>query len=148
MLTIKILGSGCQNCQNLASLAAQAVNSLSIDAKIEKVGLLGTRFTMEDGFYALRLANFGLATVTPSLQERMRMDEIIYNELCQGKIQPESKAEVIEMIHALKDQGAEAILLACTELGMLIGRQDSSIPVYDTMHLHAQEAVRQSLIFD
>lgn len=127
---------------------ADAAARVLVDAKIEKVGLLGTCFTMEDGFYASRLGNFGLVTLTPSSQERVRMDEIIYNELCQGKIQPESKAEVITMIHALKEQGAQAILLGCTELGMLIGQPDSPIPVYDTALLHAQEAVRQSLLVD
>ena len=86
----------------------------------QKIGLLGTRFTMEDGFYASRLKEFSLSILTPSPQERNRMDEIIYDELCQGKVIPASKTEVLNMMQHLQMQGAQAILLGCTELGMLI----------------------------
>lgn len=124
---------------------ADAAARLLVEANIQKVGLLGTRFTMEDGFYASRLKEFGLSVLTPSLQERNRMDEIIYNELCQGKVIPASKTEVLNMMQHLQMQGAQAILLGCTELGMLIEQKDCAIPVYDTTVLHAREAVRQSL---
>ena len=115
-------------------------------SEFEKIGLLGTKFTMEDGFYSSRLSEkFGLKVLTPELQDRKLMDNIIYKELCLGKCCPESKNEVIRMIKSLQQKGAEAILLGCTELGMLIKTEDASIPLYDTTLLHANEAVRLSL---
>jgi|GEM_PF-1361883 len=80
------------------------------------------------------------------LEERIRMDTLIYQELCRGKVLPRSKAEAKRMMQDLKNAGAEAILLACTELGMLVQEEDAVIPIYDTALLHAQEAVRISLL--
>jgi aspartate racemase len=114
--------------------------------KIDKIGLLGTKFTMEDGFYASRLENkFGLEVVVPHLSDRNLVDRIIYQELCQGKVLPESKKDMIRIIHALQHDGAEAVLLGCTELGMILKSEDAKIPVYDTTLMHAQEAVNMSL---
>jgi aspartate racemase len=125
---------------------ADATGSELSNKGIEKVGLLGTQFTMEDGFYASRLSEkFGLEVLTPGIQDRKLMDSIIYNELCVGVISLESKKEVIRMIESLQQNGAEAVLLGCTELGMLIKKDDSSIPVYDTTLLHANQAVNISL---
>ncbi len=124
---------------------ADAAGRVLVQSKIQKVGLLGTRFTMEDGFYASRLERFGLSVITPPSLEFQHMDEIIYDELCQGTVVAKSKAELIRMIRELKEQGAEAVLLGCTELGMIIGQKESPIPVFDTTLLHAQEAVRRSL---
>lgn len=112
---------------------------------IKKIGLLGTQFTMEDGFYASRLEDkFGLKVLLPILADRKSIDQIIYNELCQGKLLPKSKKQLIHIIQTLHKEGAGAVLLGCTELGMLISQEDVNIPVYDTTVLHANEAARQS----
>lgn len=113
---------------------------------IQKVGLLGTQFTMEDGFYAQRLENkFGLEVVVPFEEDRKRIDAIIYNELCQGKVSFESKQELIQIIRNLSERGVEAVLLGCTELGMLVRSEDIDVPIYDTTLLHASEAVQLAL---
>lgn len=125
---------------------ADAAGKKLLANKVKKVGLLGTQFTMEDGFYSSRLnEKFGLQVVTPKSSDRKFMDNIIYNELCLGKVSLESKNEVLRMIKDLQNNGAEAILLGCTELGMLIKEEDSSIPIYDTTLLHAKTAVEMSL---
>lgn len=114
--------------------------------QVKKVGLLGTQFTMEDGFYVQRLADkFGIETIIPSLEERRVMDRIIYHELCQGKISSVSKKNLLDMIQNLMEEGVQAILLGCTELGLLVNRQDATIPIYDTTLLHAEHAVNMSV---
>jgi aspartate racemase len=125
---------------------ADAAGRMLGDNKVRKIGLLGTKFTMEDGFYASRLkSKFGLEVIVPSLSDRNRLDGIIYNELCQGKVLAKSKEEMVRMIKQLQAEGAEAILLGCTELGMIVAAEDASIPVYDTTLLHAKEAVNLSI---
>ncbi len=124
---------------------ADAAGSVLSKSQVQKIGLLGTQFTMEDGFYASRLQKkFNLQVITPELFDRQRIDQIIYNELCQGKVLPASKKEMIRIIQALQNKGAEAVLLGCTELGMLINPADATIPIYDTTLLHANEAARIS----
>ena len=124
---------------------ADAAGRVLCESKIRKIGLLGTKFTMEDGFYASRLeGRFGLEVIVPNLSDRNLLDGIIYNELCQGKTLAQSKDEMIRMIKQLQVEGAEAVLLGCTELGMLISANDADIPIYDTTLLHATEAVNLS----
>jgi aspartate racemase len=126
---------------------ADASGKVLMENKIHKIGLLGTRFTMEDGFYASRLeGKFGLGVIVPNASDRNRVDHIIYDELCHGKILVSSKNELIRIIQALHNDGAEAVLLGCTELGMVITAEDAVIPVYDTTLLHAKEAVTLSLL--
>jgi aspartate racemase len=125
---------------------ADAAGNKLMSCGIKKIGLLGTQFTMEDGFYASRLSEkYGLEVITPARQDRKLLDQIIYRELCLGKVSPDSKKEVIRMIEFLQKEGAEAVLLGCTELGMLIKKEDASVPVYDTTLLHVSEAVNMSL---
>jgi len=125
---------------------ADAAGGVLTKRGICKIGLLGTRFTMEDGFYSDRLQQkFGLKVVLPKAENRIRMDQIIYNELCQGKILSTSKSEVVQMIKEMQHFGAEAILLGCTELGMLISAKDAIIPIFDTTQLHVQISVQMSL---
>lgn len=125
---------------------ADAAGKELVRQNIQKIGLLGTQFTMEDGFYASRLKDrFDLDVLVPDLTDRQETDRIIYQELCQGKITSSAKQTLIQIIQSLQEKGAEAILLGCTELGLLITQQDASIPVYDTTVLHVQEAVRQAL---
>jgi aspartate racemase len=125
---------------------ADAAGKKLSNTQIKKIGLLGTLFTMRDGFYASRLKDkFGLEVIVPDLNNCKKMDNIIYHELCLGKVLPSSKKEAIDMIQDLQNKGAESILLACTELGMLLGKKDVNIPLYDTALLHVEETVNFSL---
>ena len=116
------------------------------DNHIQKVGLLGTQLTMEDGFYASRLTNkFGLEVIVPCKEDRIILNSIIYDELSQGKISPESKQKLIRIIQDLSQEGAEAVLLGCTELGMFVNEDDIDVSLYDTTLLHANEAAARSV---
>jgi aspartate racemase len=111
-------------------------------ANIKKIGLLGTQFTMEEGFYADRLENkFGLQVIIPTLKEREAIDKIIYNELCVGIINLESKKLLKKTIQSMIQSGAEGTLLGCTELGIIIKPEDAPVAILDTTVLHAETAV-------
>jgi len=125
---------------------ADAAADILLHAKIKKVGLLGTQFTMEEGFYAKRLQNkYGLEVIVPPSNDRKSIDNIIYNELCVGKLIEDSRFKLSAMMTSLVNAGAEGILLGCTELGMLVQPNDSSVPIFDTTVLHAHYAVKLSL---
>lgn len=110
---------------------------------IQTVGLLGTAFTMEQDFYRRRLeAHFGLQVVIPSKSERRQVHRIIYEELCQGQIQESSRQAYLEVINALAGRGAQAVILGCTEIGLLISQKDTAVKLYDTTSLHVDQAVR------
>ncbi|MCD8511991.1 MAG: aspartate/glutamate racemase family protein [Nitrincola sp.] len=113
--------------------------------KIKRVGLLGTRFTMEQTFYRERLEHQGIQVIIPNDVQRVRVHTVIYNELCLGKINNESKQDYLEIVRSLKDQGAEGVILGCTEIGLLIQRSDTDVTLYDTTEIHAQEAVNVAL---
>lgn len=106
--------------------------------QVSKVGLLGTRFTMEQAFYRERLQAGGLTVLTPALPARQQLHDIIYQELCQGKVREASKAVCLNMIQRLHEQGADAILLGCTEIGMLVKPADTQVTVLDTTTIHAE----------
>jgi aspartate racemase len=113
---------------------------------ISTIGLLGTRFTMEEDFYRLRLAEkYGLKVIVPNAQDRQIVDRIIFTELCMGKVNNESRDEYIRVMNELNDLGAEAILLGCTEIAMLVTSEHTNIPLFDTTAIHAEKAVRFSL---
>jgi aspartate racemase len=113
---------------------------------IKKIGLIGTQFTMEEGFYANRLENkFGLQVITPTLKEREAIDKIIYNELCVGIINSESKRLLKKAIQSMIQTGAEGVLLGCTELGIIIRPEDVPVTIIDTTVLHAETAVSLAL---
>jgi aspartate racemase len=105
--------------------------------------LLGTRFTMEMGFYRDRLAARGIEALIPEETDRVRLHAIIYDELCRAVISPASKAEVLAMI--AKASGADAVIFACTEIGLLLSPEDLFLPVVDTAIVHAQAGVDFSL---
>jgi aspartate racemase len=114
---------------------------------LKRVALLGTRFTMEKPFYRDYLKQyFGIDCVTPSAPQRDQVHQIIYDELCAGKIHAHSRDAYKAIIHDLQTQGAQAVILGCTEIGLLISENDVAIPVIDTTLLHAQELARLSLI--
>ncbi|MCS3407745.1 aspartate/glutamate racemase family protein [Serratia sp. AKBS12] len=113
---------------------------------IRRVGLLGTRFTMEQDFYRGRLqARFGIEVVTPVSADRDIIHRIIYDELCLGKINASSRDEYRRIIGNLELQGAQGIIFGCTEIGLLVGAQDASVPVFDTTAIHARAAAQYAL---
>lgn len=115
-------------------------------AGVSTVGLLGTRFTMEQAFYKERLEEkFGLRVLTPAESDRQVVHRIIYDELCLGQICDESRQEYRRIIAALVEQGAEAVILGCTEISLLVGPADASVPLFDTTALHARHAADAAL---
>uniref|UniRef100_UPI003BAA7FF5 aspartate/glutamate racemase family protein n=1 Tax=Alteromonas abrolhosensis TaxID=1892904 RepID=UPI003BAA7FF5 len=110
--------------------------------KVKKVGLLGTRFTMEQTFYTSRLEDvFNIEVVTPNAQQRDIVHNIIYEELCKGVICIESRNAYIEIINALAAEGAEGIILGCTEIALLVQQHHTKVRLYDTTAIHAAAAV-------
>lgn len=117
------------------------------EAGIGKVALLGTKYTMEQGFYKNRLRDrYGLEVVTPDADERDYINNVIFDELCAGTIKPESRARFVEIIERLvREEGAEGVILGCTEIPLLVGQEDVSVPAFDTTRLHAEAAVEFAL---
>ena len=118
-------------------------------AGLSTVGLLGTRFTMEQAFYRDRLhERHGLQVLIPAPADRAIVHRVIYEELCLGKILPESRSEYRRIMAALIEQGAQGIILGCTEVSLLVGQPDSAVPLFDTTRLHAQGAADWALAAD
>ena len=148
-------------CTNTMHLMAEAVaESVDIpllhivDATAEDiltrgqntVGLLGTRFTMEQDFYKGRLlAKHGIDVLIPDEEERKTIHGILYNELCLGEIRKTSQDDFRRIIESLQERGAEGIILGCTEIPLLVDQADYDLPLYDTTALHARAAVTQAL---
>lgn len=113
---------------------------------ITRVGLLGTRFTMEQDFYKARVLDaFGIEVVVPSDAERETVHRIIFDELCQGHINDGSRQRYLEIIDRLHQQGAQAVILGCTEIALLVEQAHTHVPLYDTTALHASRAVARAL---
>jgi len=127
---------------HIADAAAKAIKARGL----RKVGLLGTRFTMEENFYRGRLAEkYGLEVLIPDEKDRAIVHHVIYEELVLGKIVPASKLEYQRIIENLIQQGAEGIILGCTEIGLLVKDEDSRVPLFDTTSIHALAAVEMAL---
>ena len=115
-------------------------------AGFSKVGLLGTRFTMEEDFYRERLTRqHGLEVLIPGPADRALIHRVIYEELCLGQINPASRLEFRSIIAQMVAKGAQAIILGCTEISLLVSAQDSPVPLLDTTSIHAQAAVELAL---
>ena len=112
---------------------------------IRTVGLLGTKYTMEQDFYKERLIARGMQVLVPGAPQRERLNAIIYDELCLGIIRQESKDYYLEALAALHAQGAEAVILGCTEIELLISQADSAVRLFDTTYIHAEEAALRAL---
>ena len=113
---------------------------------IQKIALLGTRFTMEENFYKGRLIEkYGLEVIIPGSEDMEIIHRIIYDELCAGVIQPDSKQQYADIIQRLAKEGAEGIILGCTEIGLLVKQEDSPVPLFDTTEIHARAAVKYAL---
>lgn len=113
--------------------------------KIEKVGLLGTEYTMKQDFYKERIIASGITVSIPTDEEMSQVNTIIFEELCQGKILPESKQAFLQIIEHLVTDGAQGIILGCTEIGLLIQQKDVTTPIFDTTEIHCQAAVQYAL---
>jgi aspartate racemase len=115
-------------------------------AGLRRVGLLGTRFTMEQPFYRERLErHHGIQVLVPDEAERAEVHRVIYAELCLGVVREESRQAYRQVIARLVAQGAEAVILGCTEIGLLLGEADASVPLFDTCLLHARAAADEAL---
>ncbi|MBT5221032.1 MAG: aspartate/glutamate racemase family protein [Woeseia sp.] len=124
---------------------ADATASRIIAAGYSKVGLLGTRFTMEEKFYSGRLEQLGLEVLTPNEADRILIHRVIYEELCMGEIRDDSRRDFVSIIDRLSDAGAECVVEGCTEITMLVGPDDVRVPLFDTTAIHAEEAVAMAL---
>lgn len=114
----------------------------AIKAKgLRKIAVLGTAFTMQDPFYRNGLSERGIEAITPDLTAQAELHRIIFDELCRGKFLPESKAFYLNIIDQLAAQGAEGVILGCTEIGLLVQQADHALPFFDTAQIHSQAAV-------
>lgn len=114
-------------------------------AAVTSVGLLGTRYTMEQNFYRDRLKSSGIDVEVPEQADRDLIHRVIYEELAAGKTSADSKQALTRIMEGLAQRGADGIVLGCTELGMLVGPQDASVPVFDTTVIHSESAVDRAL---
>ncbi|MCG9546857.1 aspartate/glutamate racemase family protein [Vibrio harveyi] len=129
----------------LVHIADATAEQLVVDG-IRKVGLLGTRFTMEQDFYKQRLIDkFGVDVVVPSSDDQTIVHDVIYNELCKGEVHDDSRQHYLTIIEKLVEQGAEAVILGCTEIAMLVESQHTDVKLYDTTEIHAKAAVEKAL---
>ena len=112
---------------------------------IDRVGLLGTKYTMEQDFYKRRLVDRGIEVLIPDDDARRRMNEIVYEELCLGTLLPASRDFVLGVIEAFRDRGAGGVILGCTEIGLLVRREDTTCPLFDTALIHARGAALYAL---
>lgn len=117
---------------------AEATSKEILTKKINRVALLGTKYTMEKTFYTDILKSFGINTIIPSDNDRIIINDVIYGELSKGELNPVSKEQYLIIIEKLIKQGAQGIILGCTEIPLLIKQEDVSVPVYDTTTIHAK----------
>lgn len=127
---------------HIADATAEAIQL----AGLKKVALLGTRFTMEQDFYKKRLTeSYGLEVLVPDEESRALVHQVIYQELCLGLVKPDSRLQYQQIMADLVVQGAEAIILGCTEIALLVSAEDCAVPLFDTTFLHGQKAADYAL---
>lgn len=124
---------------------ADATATLIKQSGITSVGLLGTKFTMEQEFYRGRLVQHGLDVVVPSEPDRDIVHRVIYKELCLGQIKDHSRVEYLRIINDLSERGAEAVIEGCTEISLLVKQEHTKVPLFDTTVIHAHQAVAEAL---
>ena len=122
---------------HLADATAEKIKA----SGLKKIGLFGTRYTMEQDFYKGRLKEHGLETIIPDEPSRQNVHQIIYEELCCGKINSPSKDAYIKIANSMIEQGAEGIILGCTEITLLVDQTDFDFPVFDTTRIHIEKAL-------
>ena len=121
---------------HIADLTAEEL----LKRSIKKVALLGTKYTMEQDFYKNRIIEKGIEVLIPDDADRILVNQTIYEELCLGVISPVSKKTFLEIMDKLAAQGAEGVILGCTEIGLLVNQQDTEVPLFDTTFIHAISA--------
>ena len=127
---------------HIADPTARAIE----DGRMRVVGLLGTRFTMQEAFYRSRLEEMhGLKVLVPAAADQARVHDVIYGELCRGTIVDASRIEYLRIIAELAARGAEAVILGCTEISLLVGEDDTLVPLFDTTEIHARAAALVAL---
>ena len=126
---------------HIAEMTAQALKK----QKIAKVGLLGTKYTMQQDFYKQVIKEHDIEVVVPDEEDMVEINRIIYEELCKGIIKEASQKTYLEVMEKLKAQGAEGIILGCTEIGLLVKQVDTSIPLFDTTIIHAKSAAMRAI---
>ena len=122
---------------HVVDATAAAIHAQGLD----KVGLLGTRFTMSDGFYTQRMREFGIATVLPNEAQQAEIHRVIFEELCCNRFTDTAKRYYQQVVEDLQAQGAQGVILGCTEIGLLLQAQDCALPVWDSAVIHALAAV-------
>lgn len=126
---------------------ADATAELLVRNNVTKVGLLGTRFTMEQDFYKGRITDkFNIEVIVPTKEDQIKVHDVIYNELCQGIITQDSKKQYLDIINRLYAEGAQAIILGCTEIALLVQQSDTKVILYDTTAIHANRGVEYALL--
>ncbi len=121
---------------HIADATAQQIKARGLN----RIGLLGTRFTMEQDFYKARLAAQGIEVLIPDQAGRDMVHQVIYDELCLGQIKVESRLAYQQIIASLVAQGAQGVILGCTEIGLLVQPDDAAVPLFDTTAIHARAA--------
>lgn len=124
---------------------ADATADILIDTGIQTVALLGTRYTMTEDFYKEKLIARGIKVLIPDAEEMETVNQVIYEELCQGIISKTSKERYLQIIEHLREKGAQGVILGCTEIGLLIHQEDTTLPVFDTTLIHAEKAALAAL---
>lgn len=124
---------------------ADATANVLLEAGIDRIGLLGTRFTMEQAFYRERLEAQGIEVLTPDQTQRDMIHQVIYEELCLGIIHDRSRKQYLSIVDDLAQRGAQGVILGCTEIGLLIQQADTRVPLFDTTRIHAEQAVAYAL---
>jgi aspartate racemase len=119
---------------------ADATSEKILEKKLKRVALLGTKYTMEKDFYKKVLASHGIETIIPNLEDRNKIHQVIYSELSKGVLNDTSKQIYLQIIDKLIEDGAEGVILGCTEIPLLIKQEDVSVPVFDTTTIHATKA--------
>lgn len=124
---------------------AEATAAELLQHKVQKVALLGTKYTMTQDFYKKKLIDSGIEVLIPNKEDIEVVNDIIYHELCLGTVSALSKKKYLDIIERIASQGAEGVILGCTEIGLLIQQKDTSLPVFDTTRIHAEKAARLAI---
>ena len=126
---------------HIAEMTAEKI----LEKGLKNIALLGTKYTMEQDFYKSKLIEKGINVIIPDKNDIEIINEVIYDELCLGTINSDSKKKFLEIVDKLRSKGAEGIILGCTEIGLLIKNEDTDIPLFDTAIIHAEQAAMYSI---
>ena len=126
---------------HIAEMTAEKI----LEKGLKNIALLGTKYTMEQDFYKSKLIEKGINVIIPDKNDIETINEVIYDELCLGTINSNSKKKFLEIVHKLRSKGAEGIILGCTEIGLLIKNADTDVPLFDTAIIHAEQAAIYSI---